>query len=123
MMQTAAIKVIAILTTNLVTLKENTLHCCLSVQSVHDIVWNYQKKIVLLRLLIGKLPKLMNQVLERGMQSSQPHDMQPSETYQKNEWDGGLQAWDMLMEIKYCGSSTVTNNKQNIHKSNGNWHI
>ena len=35
-----------------------------------------------------------------------------SETYQKNEWDGGLQEWDMLMEIKYCGSSTVTNNKQ-----------
>ena len=33
------------------------------------------------------------------------------ETYQKNAWDGGLQAWDMLMEIKYCGSSTVTMNK------------
>ena len=30
----------------------------------------------------------------------------------KNEWDGGLQAWDMFMEIKYCGSSTMTNNQQ-----------
>ena len=33
-----------------------------------------------------------------GMQSCQPHDMQMSETYQKNEWDGGLQEWDMLMK-------------------------
>ena len=40
--------------------------------------------------------------------------MPPRETYQKNAWDGGLQAWDMLMEIKYCGSSTVTNNKQTL---------
>ena len=42
-------------------------------------------------------------------QSCQPHDMQPRETYQKNEWDGGVQT---LMEIKYCDSSNVTNNKQ-----------
>ena len=33
------------------------------------------------------------------IQSCQPHDVQPRETYQKNEWDGGLQAWDMLMEM------------------------
>ena len=53
-------------------------------------------------------------------QSWQPHDMQDMqlcETYQKNKWDGGLQEWDMLMETKFGGSSTMTNNKQkHIHK-------
>ena len=55
-----------------------------------------------------------NYIQFEQMQSCQPHDMQPREIYQKNAWDGGLQAWDMLMEIKYCGSSTVTNNKQTL---------